>query len=904
MRTSLLKSSILLFMGITLFISSANAVNYYVDANNGNNANSGLQSNLAKQTIQAAADLTNPGDTVFVMNGTYLPTVTSDQHILKITRSGTEGNYITYKAMKGHTPKIALSASITWQVWRAVLIDGSYIVFDGIEVQGNNASLSYDGAYQNYLDYQSGIKDWVNISKYGAGAIQIGINAQPHHIVVRNCKLHDSGGVGASNCDYITFENNIVYNNCWYGLFAGSGISILEPISIDTVTSYKIIIRNNIVYNNKGYIPWVTTKGLSDGNGIILDINNGTGSIKTVYVGRYLVTNNICYNNGGGGIHAYKANHIDIINNTTYNNGTQVGYPEIDALFSTDVKIYNNIMYARNGGNVNGNDTGTYDYNLYYNSTAGPFKQGSHDMIGNPQFITLALDGTDNLKLKNNSPAINNGSNVTGQFSPSDILGVARPVGFLPDMGAYEYATVIPRAEINVKQGSTDIVDNTGIFNFGDVPSTAPKTVLFTIENLGDMALNMTGTPKVEVTGIGFSLETDAPATISAVGSVTFQVKLTPANIGVCSGTVSIANEDANENPYNFAIAGYGYDGTKTLQTITFNALPIKALGDADFNPGATTTSGLNVTYTSSNTSVASITANGTIHLLAAGSSTITASQAGDANTNIAKPLTQLLTVTPVLPQAGLNMITNPNFDTNTTGWGFANKKSGTGTAESVVKDGFASNVIKITPTALGTTTSIDNIQYGTSVFVVKDKNYVVSFRASADVARNITIYCLMNSSPYSTIFNKGSIPLTTTPYNFGPYSFTSTLTGYAALRFQLGSTLSTSMYFDDIIFAEDVPNPTTINEIKTGSKAQIKVYPNPAKDLLKVDFQAKTGERVAIGIYDFQGHAVSLHNFIATNEGENTVELNVNILKKSLYLLKIRGQSEFSTTSKIVIRK
>ncbi|GAB3753440.1 putative Ig domain-containing protein [Spirosoma pomorum] len=93
---------------------------------------------------------------------------------------------------------------------------------------------------------------------------------------------------------------------------------------------------------------------------------------------------------------------------------------------------------------------------------------------------------------------------------------------------------------------------------------------------------------------------------------------------------------------------GTGNDVALTVsqqsQTITFAALPAKTVGDADFNPGATASSGLSVSYTSSNTSVATIV-NGNIRIVGVGSTTITASQAGDATYGAATSVAQILTV-------------------------------------------------------------------------------------------------------------------------------------------------------------------------------------------------------------------------------------------------------------------
>lgn len=910
MKTKNYSKHVFTLLMMLFCISSAFATDYYVDAVNGNNTNSGTSEALAKRTIQAASNLTNPGDTVFIMNGIYNPTGDSNsgfQSILTVARSGTPENYITYKNYPGHTPKLQLLTGLSYQVWRAIAIDASYIIIDGLEIEGTNQSLNYADAYQTWQNYENNIRDWNKISMYNCGSVSLGNTADVHHIEVRNCKIHDTGGgIGGFRCDYITIENNIVYNTCWYTMYAGSGISILDPKSIDGVTGYKVYIRNNVVYNNKCLVPWEQTNALSDGNGIILDVNIGNGTTTFPYVGRYLVENNVSYNNGGGGIHAYKCAHVDIINNTAYNNGTNMGYPEIDAQQATDIKIYNNIMYGRgSGANLNGNDAGAiYDYNIYFNGTS--YKNGPNDKIIDPKFVNKALDATANFQLLNTSPAINNGNSISGLFAAKDILGITRPVGFSSDMGAYEYGTVISRPEMNVKQGSTDITDNSGVFDFGSVSSTVPKDITFTIQNIGDAALNLTGTPKVVVAGTGFSLVTDAPAIVAANGSVTFTVKLAPEGLAAnYAGTISIASNDADENPYNFAIKGYGYDGNKALQTITFPAIPTKIIGAADFNPGATSDSGLTVTYTSSNTTVATIVS-GQIHIIGAGTSNITASQSGDASNNPANNVTQLLTVTPVIPAVGTNLIANPTFDTNTTGWGFANKNGATATLENVIGPGYTTNVAKVTVTNIGTNTGVDNVQFTyNKVFIEKGKTYIVSFTASADVARNINTVLIMSASPYTQWTLKSGIPLTTSATNLGPYNFISTFTGYVDLRFHLAGTssLNAPVYIDNVSVVED-GIVLGVNEIEV-AKSQAKkiyVYPNPAADLLRLDFDSETGQKVIVRVVDLKGQVLITNEQLATY-GKNTIELNVSSLANGFYFVKITENSINYKTVKVVVK-
>ena len=86
----------------------------------------------------------------------------------------------------------------------------------------------------------------------------------------------------------------------------------------------------------------------------------------------------------------------------------------------------------------------------------------------------------------------------------------------------------------------------------------------------------------------------------------------------------------------------------KGSNNILFGALPIKYVGDAAFNLTATAGSGLTVTYTSSNTNVATVMGS-LVTILGEGTTTITASQAGDSNWNAATSVTQTLTVQPAI---------------------------------------------------------------------------------------------------------------------------------------------------------------------------------------------------------------------------------------------------------------
>jgi len=125
-----------------------------------------------------------------------------------------------------------------------------------------------------------------------------------------------------------------------------------------------------------------------------------------------------------------------------------------------------------------------------------------------------------------------------------------------------------PGPEIAVKGNGANIDDGsmtpsiTNHTEFGSaLVNGGAMTRTFTIENSGALALNLTGTPRVQVGGAhaaDFSV-TLQPATPVSIGSnTTFQVTFDPSATGLRTATLSIACDDANENPYNFAIQGTG----------------------------------------------------------------------------------------------------------------------------------------------------------------------------------------------------------------------------------------------------------------------------------------------------------------------------------------------------------
>ena len=114
------------------------------------------------------------------------------------------------------------------------------------------------------------------------------------------------------------------------------------------------------------------------------------------------------------------------------------------------------------------------------------------------------------------------------------------------------------------------------------------------------------------------------------------------------AGTVTLTATQPGDSSYAPAPSVTTLSATfnKSDQTISFDVIPEKSVGDFNFIPTAVASSGLDVSFTSSDSLVAQVQSDGkTIKIRSAGSATITANQAGDSAYNAAPAVTQTLTV-------------------------------------------------------------------------------------------------------------------------------------------------------------------------------------------------------------------------------------------------------------------
>jgi hypothetical protein len=187
-----------------------------------------------------------------------------------------------------------------------------------------------------------------------------------------------------------------------------------------------------------------------------------------------------------------------------------------------------------------------------------------------------------------------------------------------------------------------------------------------------------------------------------------------------------------------------------TAQTITFGALSAKNYGDADYSAGATSSSGLTVSLSSSNTAVATIVS-GQIHIVAPGTTTITASQVGNSTYSPATSVSQSLTVNKASSSITATGTTSYNYNHSPQGPASATESGSTG-AISYSYSGtggttYAASATK--PTNVGT--------YQVIATVAADANY----NTASSTALAFSITAVTTTVPVSIISNPlGTYPL------------------------------------------------------------------------------------------------------------------------------------------------
>lgn len=543
--------------------------------------------------------------------------------------------------------------SATTMTGSTITVNGNYNTVTQVNFNGYSADhLVYISGQYNVVSFSNfQNKLCVLTSKGGTGdMVQIIPNAtNPGYNTIRYCSFQHMPGLGGdfgNECIRIgdgTYSLMISRTVVEYCYFEDTGLGDSEAIS---VKSRENTLRYNTMNNNPDAM-------FSFRNG---DNNVAYGNFFVASGGiRCKESNNIyCYNNyfqaagtnqssglpGGGTAPVILeyfgtgyGNNFNFIHNTFYSCIASIIQTPL-----TNCTWANNIFYNSSPTVFSGTTSGqNFSGNIYQGTLGLTISSG---MTNTDPKLALNTDGYYGLSAT--SPAINQASsnypamlNIPGiDTLQTDIQGQPRPLTrTLKDVGCEEYNAT-----------GTELNKPLTISNVGPSFLGGPATPTLTNQNILFYSLPTKTAGDVDFAPGAYSTSGLTVSCSSSNASVATIVNNQIHIVG--AGTSTITASQVGNTTYNAATSvSQILTVNKLSQSITFATLATKFTTDADFSPGAVASSGLSVTYTSSNTAVATIVSN-QIHIVGAGTSNITASQAGNSTYNAASDVVQILTVT------------------------------------------------------------------------------------------------------------------------------------------------------------------------------------------------------------------------------------------------------------------
>jgi hypothetical protein len=413
------------------------AGNHYVD-NQATGNNDGSNWNNAWQSFNSINwNLVQAGDIIFISGGSqnafYFETIEVPE--------GKDNFTITKGIESGHAGE--------------VIIDGQSIRSHGITFDGNGSVSS--NIVISEITFQN--CTWAGI--YGDGENSGGLQ----NITIDNCKFlnFQRAGVFFEGNGNVSNNHNIVVKNCYFDdsnedLYESQSDGVYAQYMVDiTVDHCTIILDNNSTTNADLHSDncqtfWVDNVTYS--NNIIVQQSDKTFGTQMLFVeegnGTHTFFNNVLYRNCQNAKDTpirIKRNSGSFSANVYYNSV----YTTFDHCLSTDAptNIKNNIFYSA-GSNFHftlvqfeTSSGSSCDYNIYYDpsnvftNTNFSGGQGGNSIEANPNFVSIDNLSNFDLRLNENSPAIDAGLDLGTPFN-LDILGTLRPLGNGADIGAYE----------------------------------------------------------------------------------------------------------------------------------------------------------------------------------------------------------------------------------------------------------------------------------------------------------------------------------------------------------------------------------------------------------------------------------------------------------------------------------
>ncbi len=491
--------------GVNFELVSTKTTTIYVNASNTIRIENGSKE-YPYSTIQRGVDCIVPSGTVSVAEGTYTESISINSKEFKLIGAGTG----------------------------TVIAPPQY---------SNGMNISNAGSLLLITNFNFRLKDGYG---YGLQSYYSSPTIANNIITGAFCGIYSQGSSSASIINNTINENRGGIKSCWFSSPFISNNIITNNVygyGISCYNSSSPIIINNIIGNN--------TNGGIYCVGYTSSSQRGTSS-------PYIINNTIDGGTNGNGIYLASAAFPIIINNIISNNryyGIREGNSNCDPVKVAYNLFYNNtegVYYDKNSTVYR--DVFSMDFNL---------NGCGNNVVGEPGFVNRI---SSNYHLKENSMALNAGSNNVEMTPVTDFEGDSRHMGMIIDIGADESVIVPTRGTI---QGTVTAATNGLVL---------PKSVIFVTLGSVTMVADNNG---------GYQVSNLVPGTYTVKASKSGYNTNTQTDVKVIAGGISTLNMDlscAGKDWYVDAIYGSNYppgDGSINYpwRTITYAMSQVSGSG-------------------------------------------------------------------------------------------------------------------------------------------------------------------------------------------------------------------------------------------------------------------------------------------------------------------------------------
>ncbi|MBK8413270.1 MAG: hypothetical protein IPL22_01370 [Bacteroidetes bacterium] len=484
-----------------------------------------------------------------------------------------------------------------------------------------------------------------------------------------NWYIGDQGGFYTNGSTSASPTGNIrsvkAFGNVVYAFTSSSSLPPVGIISAPSGGTYTALpgLANGNSSRQDFYLVSSGSNGASFDVLYVLDATSPTAGTIFKYSllsGSWVSNGTYTTSFGGFGLAAEKSGSGAFLYVTTGNGATTAN----NLIKLTDVNGYNASISITTGNNI-----------TLYSTPAGTIIKGVAFAPQAPAAPAISAGGTlTSLNTVYGTPSANTSFNVSGTNMLAGI-SVTPPAGYEVSLSS-DFSGPIGTNSSALIVGAAGTISSTTVYvrlQETATVSDSPYAGDISLASTGASTVNVatassTVTPKeLTITGITADskvFDGNTNATLSGTAALSGVLTVDLGNVTLSGTPVATFTSSSVGNNIPVTVTGYTLSGSASSnysltqptltanitnpslqnQTITFNALSPVTYGDADFNLTATASSGLPVSYTSSDESIVTISGN-IVTIVGAGTVTITANQAGDGSYNPAAPVAQELIV-------------------------------------------------------------------------------------------------------------------------------------------------------------------------------------------------------------------------------------------------------------------